>query len=158
MPQIQVNDEIALVKNRQVQHVLSCSGSHAVFPLIARVSSQVQCSNSRPSVQLFGCNIGHSHNVYLCRCQGEILQAAVCSLLACLQDRTMKFQTCRSTCQHLRLHPSSIHVGAPAHCPGVCHGQAPGSPPRLCMALRQGRVKCQTRLSSCALSRACAMA
>ena len=85
MAQIQVKDEIALVKNRRVQHVLSCSGSHAVYPLIAKVSDQVACSAFSPSITLFGCNVSHLLNTFHCRCQGAALPASALKLL-CKQE------------------------------------------------------------------------
>ena len=69
--QVQLNDELALVKDGEVQHVLSSSGSRGVFPHIRSIKPVCVSNAEDSTVILRGSNITAAHNAVLSRCQGE---------------------------------------------------------------------------------------
>jgi len=68
--QVQLHDEVALVRNGKVLHVLSGSGSRGVFPAIDAVAPRAVLSASPAAVTLAGVNLAVPENAVLARCQG----------------------------------------------------------------------------------------
>lgn len=67
---MQLYDEVALVRNGQVLHVLSGSGSRGVFPVIDSVAPRAVLAAAPSTVVLTGANLAVPHNAVLARCQG----------------------------------------------------------------------------------------
>jgi ankyrin repeat protein len=74
---VQLNDELALVKDGEVQHVLSSSGSRGVFPHVRSIQPVCVSNAEDSTVILRGSNITAAHNAVLCRCQGRYISAMV---------------------------------------------------------------------------------
>ncbi len=68
--QVQLHDEVALVRNGKVLHVLSGSGSRGVFPAIDAVAPRAVLAASPGAVTLAGVNLAVPENAVLARCQG----------------------------------------------------------------------------------------
>lgn len=83
--QIQWYEEVALVRNGRVLHVLSANGSKGVLPNLACVSPLAIIPTVRSNVQLLGSNIATAENIILARSQGKpadlLLQIPLCAIL-----------------------------------------------------------------------------
>ena len=69
--QVQLRDEVALVKDGQVQHVLSGSGSRGIFPHVAEVAPIAANSVGPVKLTVTGTRISAEHNTVLARYRGE---------------------------------------------------------------------------------------
>ena len=69
--QVQLRDEVALVKDGQVQHVLSGSGSRGIFPHVAEVAPIAVNSVGPVKLTVTGTRISAEHNTVLARYRGE---------------------------------------------------------------------------------------
>lgn len=69
--QVQLRDEVALVKDGQVQHVLSGSGSRGIFPHVAEVAPIAANSVGPVKLTVTGTRISAEHNAVLARYRGE---------------------------------------------------------------------------------------
>ncbi|KAK9835951.1 hypothetical protein WJX81_000786 [Elliptochloris bilobata] len=74
---IQLHDEVALVRNGQVLHVLSGSGSRGVFPAIDAVAPRAVLASAPGPITLSGANLAVPDNAVLARCQGQYVPVKV---------------------------------------------------------------------------------
>ncbi len=72
--QIQWYEEVALVRDGKVLHVLSASGSRGVLPQLHSVSPLAALSSAPVTVKLLGANIATPDNSVLAQSQGEHAQ------------------------------------------------------------------------------------
>jgi hypothetical protein len=68
--QVQLNNEVALVKGGKVLRVLDGYASQGVYPTIDRIAPLCVSTKGPASVKLFGINLRSSNNVMIARCQG----------------------------------------------------------------------------------------
>lgn len=66
-----MHDEVALIRDGKVTHVLDGQASIGVFPSLERVSPLAVISQNPQTITLHGANLAHSDNVVLGYCQGE---------------------------------------------------------------------------------------
>ncbi len=76
--QVQLYDEVALVRSGQVLHVLSGSGSRGVFPVIDSVVPRAVLAAAPSTVVLTGANLAVPNNAVLARCQGMCAESWTC--------------------------------------------------------------------------------
>jgi hypothetical protein len=69
--QIQWYEEVALVRDGKVLHVLSASGSRGVLPRLHSLSPLAVTSAAATTVKLIGSNIAAPDNTVLSQSQGE---------------------------------------------------------------------------------------
>eukprot|EP00884_Botryococcus_braunii_P004638 jgi/Botrbrau1/14175/Bobra.182_3s0112.2 len=75
---VQVHDEVALIREGKVTHVLDGQASAGVFPSLERVSPLAVLNNSPDLLTLHGANLAHTDNIVLGYCQGmEVYEKAV---------------------------------------------------------------------------------
>ncbi|KAK9819901.1 hypothetical protein WJX72_003783 [[Myrmecia] bisecta] len=74
---IQMHDEVALVREGEVLHVLSGSGSRGVFPQVDKISPLALLTSDPEVITVTGTNIASNENSVLCRCQGAYVPAKV---------------------------------------------------------------------------------
>lgn len=68
--QVQVHDEVALIREGKVTHVLDGQASAGVFPALERVSPLAVLNNNPDTLTLHGANLAHTDNIVLGYCQG----------------------------------------------------------------------------------------
>lgn len=85
--QIQWYEEVALVRNGRVLHVLSAAGSRGVLPQLHSVSPLAFPSSAPATLKLLGSNLATPDNTVLAQSQGALKCSlsghvgAICSLL-----------------------------------------------------------------------------
>jgi hypothetical protein len=70
MAQVQVHDEVALIRDGLVTHVLDGQASAGVFPKLERVSPLAMLASGSNLASLHGSNLMHTDNIVLGYCQG----------------------------------------------------------------------------------------
>lgn len=79
--QLQWKDELVLVKDGKVEHVVSRAGSRGLLPEIHSVTPACVSSTQMEDVKVTGSNIaGHGQTV-LCRSQGTALHYTACAVI-----------------------------------------------------------------------------
>ena len=81
--QMQWQDELALIRDGKVQHVLSGIGSLGVLPQIHSVFPLCVSNHDTSILHISGINIAKDGCNVLCRYQGMLLRPPVTALLAC---------------------------------------------------------------------------
>jgi hypothetical protein len=80
--QVQWYDEVALVRDGKVLHVLLASGSKGVLPDVQRVSPLAIITSAPSTVQIMGSNIATPDNTILARSQGAPGLSLLASILS----------------------------------------------------------------------------